>query len=63
LHKTGRIDLLELGNHRHLAQEAPGVDPPLLNRVGEPGHLNGPPKLGLDALEELLDHGGGVFGL
>src|SRR5882757_8907972 len=61
LHEPRRVDLLELGNRRHLAKQTPGVDPPLLKRAGVPGHLDGPTELRLDAFDELADLSRGAF--
>src|SRR5215470_7454091 len=61
--KTRRVDLFKLGNCRHLAKQAPGVDPALFKRARVPRQLNGPAELRLDPVDELADLGRGHFGL
>jgi hypothetical protein len=60
---AGRIELGELGDGRHLAQQAQRVDTPLVQRAGGPWQLRGPAELCLDLLDELADLGGGRLGL
>ena len=52
---AGGVELRKLGDCRDLAQQAPGVDPPLLQRARGPGQLRRPAELGLDLPDELAD--------
>ena len=54
---TGRIELRELGDRGHLAQQPQPVKTPLIDGAGRPGQLRGPPDLALDLLDELTDLG------
>ena len=65
LHLARRIELDELGDGGHVAEQAQEVDLALLprqRRIGE-GHLHRRPHLLLDSLHELLDARGGRQGL
>ena len=59
----GRVDLGELGNRRHLAQQAQRVETALLERAGRPRQLRGPADLAFDLADELPDLAGGGFRL
>jgi hypothetical protein len=56
---TGGIELRELGDGRHLAQQPQGIEAALFDRAGRPRQLRGPAELALDLLDELTDLGGG----
>ena len=60
---AARIELRQLGDGRHLAQETQGVEAALLERARRPGQLHGPAELALDLLDELADLRGRGFGL
>ena len=60
---AGRIELRQLGDGRHLAQEPQGVEAALLERARRPGQLHGPAELALDLLDELADLRGRGLGL
>ncbi len=60
---AGGIELRQLGDSRHLAQEPNSVKAALIERAGGPGQLRGPPDLRLDLPNELADLGGCRFGL
>ncbi len=60
---AGRIDLGQLGDGRHLAQQAQRVESPVIERSRRPRQLRGPAELALDLLDELADLGGGRLGL
>ena len=49
------IELRQLGDRRHLAQETQRVEAALLQRARRPGQLHGPAELALDLLDELAD--------
>ena len=55
-----RVDVADLGDRRHLAEEAEVVSAPLLHgrRGSHDGRLGRPADLALDFLDELLDAGG-----
>ena len=57
------VELGELGDRRHLAQQAQRVEAALLQRARGPRQLRGPADLALDVLDELADLGGGGLGL
>ena len=52
---AGRIELRQLGDRGHLAQETQRVEAALLERARRPGQLHGPAELALDLLDELAD--------
>src|ERR1019366_8268445 len=54
-----RVELGELGDRRHLPQQALAVGAPLLDRARRPRQLRGPADLAFDLLDELADLGGG----
>ena len=56
---SARVDLGELGDGRHLAQQPQRVEAALLQRAGRPGQLRGPADLALDLADELSDLAGG----
>ena len=60
---AGGIELRELGDGRHLAQEPQSVETPLIDGAGGPGQLRGPSHLALDLLDELADLGRCRLGL
>ena len=60
---AGGIELRQLGDRRHLAQEPQPVEPALVDRARRPWQLRGPADLALDLLDELADLGGGGLGL
>ena len=57
------VELGELGDRRHLAQQPQRVEAALLERARGPRQLRGPADLALDVLDELADLGGGGLGL
>ena len=57
------VELGELGDGRHLAQEPQPIEAPLLQRAGRPRQLCGPADLGLDLADELADFGRRSFRL
>ena len=57
------VELGELGDRRHLAQQAQRVEAALLQRARGPRQLRGPADLALDVLDELADLGGRGLGL
>ena len=60
---AGRIELRQLGDGRHLAQQPQRVEAALLERARRPGQLRGPAELALDLLDELADLRGRGLGL
>ena len=60
---AGGVELSELGDGGHLAQQPQGVEAALLDRARRPRQLRGPAELALDLLDELADLGGGGFRL
>jgi hypothetical protein len=60
---AGGVELGELGDGGHLAQQPQRVEAALLDRTGRPRQLRGPAELALDLLDELADLGGGGFRL
>ena len=55
---AARVDLGELGDRRHLAQQPQRVEAALLQRAGRPGQLRGPADLAFDFADELPDLAG-----
>ena len=60
---AGGVELRQLGNGRHLAQQPQRIEAALLDRARRPRQLRGPAELALDLLDELADLGGGGFRL
>ena len=60
---AGGVELGQLGDRRHLAQQAQPVEAPRLDGARRPRQLRGPADLALDALDELVDFLGGGGGL
>ena len=60
---AGGVELRQLGNGGHLAQQPQGIEAALLDRARRPRQLRGPAELALDLLDELADLGGGGFRL
>ena len=63
---AGRVELGQLGDRRHLAQQAQRVEAALVERRPRPWQLGGPADLVLDLGDELSDlcrGGGGLFAL
>ena len=60
---AGGVELGELGDGRHLAQEPQSIEAPLLQRAGRPRQLCGPADLGFDLADELADLGRRGFSL
>ena len=52
---AGGVELGQLGDRRHLAQQTQRIEPPLVDRAGRPRQLGGPAELALDLLDELAD--------
>ena len=57
------VDLRQLGNGGHLAQQPQCIEAALLDGAGRPRQLRRPAELALDLLDELADLGGGGFRL
>ena len=60
---AGRVELRQLGNGGHLAQQPQRIEAALLDRARRPRQLRRPAELALDLLDELADLGGGGFRL
>ena len=60
---AGGIELRQLGDGRHLAQQPQSIEAALLDRARRPRQLRGPAELAFDLLDELADLGGGGFRL
>ena len=60
---TGGVDLRQLGNGGHLAQQPQRIEPALIQRAVGPRQLRGPAELALDLGDEFLDLVGGGFRL
>jgi hypothetical protein len=58
-----RVELRQLGDGRHLAQEPHAVKTTVLELAGRPGQLRGPADLCLDLPDELADLGSRRLGL
>ena len=54
---AGGVELRQLGDRRHLAQQPQAVEAPLLERARRPWQLRRPADLALDLLDELPDLG------
>ena len=57
------VELGQLGDRRHLAQQTQRIEAALLQRARRPRQLRGPADLALDVLDELADLGGRGFRL
>jgi hypothetical protein len=53
----------ELGDRRHLPQQAKRIETPAFQRGRRPRQLGGPAELAFDLLDELADLGGGCLRL
>src|SRR5215813_4577458 len=60
---TRRVELGDLGNGRHLAQQPHRVEAPLVDRARAPRQLSHPTHLPFDLLDELSDLAGSGTGL
>src|SRR4029077_13676812 len=57
------VELSQLGNGGHPAQQPQGIEAALLDGARRPRQVCGPAELALDLLDELADLGGGSFRL